>query len=203
MSSTNRGGQRSPSDNYSTPSWCTRRILEAVSLPGGVWLDPGAGSGKIIRAVNAVRSDVVWDAVEVRDECLPDLVSAGATTMITSFLEFGALSLPRRPDIILTNPPYRLAEEFIDLCLPLAKVATVMLLRLNYLGSQRRSDFMRRFPPDVFILPNRPAFTTNKKGKMSTDSIEYAWFYWPSGKPRQSGSIRVLASTSKTERDEG
>jgi hypothetical protein len=202
MSSTNRGGQRSPADNYETPTWCTRRLLEAVDLPGGVWLDPGAGTGKIIRAVNDIRKDVTWDAVEIRDECRDPLVLTGAKVMISDFLDYGSKSLWREPDVVCTNPPYRLAGEFLEMCLPLAKI-TVMLLRLNYLGSEKRSSFMRSFTPDVYILPNRPPFTVNKKGKMSTDSIEYAWFVWHGATPRREGKIRVLASTPKGERDQG
>ena len=48
------------------------------------------------------------------------------------------------------------------------------LLRINFLGSQKRYDFWQQFPPDgLYVLSKRPSFT----GK-GTDSIDYAWFVW-------------------------
>ncbi len=32
------------------------------------------------------------------------------------------------------------------------------LLRLNFLGADERSDFWREYPPDIYVLPNRPSF---------------------------------------------
>ena len=69
MSSTKRGGQRSPADNYPTPPWCVYRFLEkGPELPGGLWYEPCAGDGSIIRSVNDRRSDVNWAATEIRPE---------------------------------------------------------------------------------------------------------------------------------------
>ena len=53
MSSTHRGAERRPADFYATPHWTVRRLLEALPLPGGVWFEPCAGEGDIIKAVNA------------------------------------------------------------------------------------------------------------------------------------------------------
>jgi hypothetical protein len=56
MSSTNRGAAREPADNYPTPSWCVRRLLEAVELPPGRWLEPACGeSGPRARPM-----DLAW-----------------------------------------------------------------------------------------------------------------------------------------------
>jgi hypothetical protein len=91
----------------------------------------------------------------------------------------------RRFAVAITNPPFRLAQEFIDAALACAD-HVVMLLRLNYLASKGRWPFMSRHTPDVYVLPNRPSFTGGK-----TDSIEYAWFVWRPG-PRSEGRLRVL-----------
>ena len=68
-----------------------------------------------------------------------------------------------------------------------------MLLRLNFLGSQERSDYLREHMPDIYVIPNRPSFTGGK-----TDSIEYAWFVWSKyndyGK-NSSGKIVILETT--------
>lgn len=187
MSATNRGGKRSPADFYATPEWCVRRLVEAVELPGGDWLEPAAGEGAIIRAV--ARSDVDWTAWELRQETRAGLAAAvpAGRVHIGDFLapearrEVGR----RRFAVAITNPPFRLAQEFIDACLPVAD-HVVMLLRLNYLASKSRWAFMSSHTPDVYVLPSRPSFTG-----AGTDSIEYAWFVW-GVKRRREGRVRVL-----------
>ena len=51
-----------------TPSFVVDRLIEEVELPGGIWLEPSAGNGNIIKAVNAKRKDVVWHACEIQDK---------------------------------------------------------------------------------------------------------------------------------------
>jgi len=98
-------------------------------------------------------------------------------------------------DVVLTNPPFMLAQEVLEKSLKLAKVVA-LLLRLNYLESEKRASFLRDFVPDVYVLPNRPSFI----GGGRTDSIAYAWFVWNISKKNKSGSLQILASTPKTER---
>ena len=199
MSSTNRGGVRSPADFYPTPAWCVARLLEATDLPGGHWLEPCAGDGAILRAVNAVRGDLRWSAVELRPACAPALRQAlGPQGRLHTGSLFSAQDfLAQDPaSVLITNPPFRLAREV--LALGLAQDATVvLLLRLNFLASAGRAEQMRRHAPDVYVLPNRPSFA----GGGRTDSVEYGWFVWPRGqRERSSGSLQVLAPTPARER---
>jgi hypothetical protein len=78
-------------------------------------------------------------------------------------------------DLIFTNPPYSLAEEIITHALETwSKATVVMLLRLNFLGSQKRKPFWDKHPvSEIYVLSKRPSFT----GK-GTDATEYAWFVW-------------------------
>ena len=197
MSSTNRGSQRNRADNYPTPTWCVRRLLEAVKLPGGTWLEPTAGAGAIIEGVNAVRDDIEWTAVELRSECrgpLGKLVGDTRRVHIADFTEFSPAGV-KEPNVVITNPPYLHAMPIVEHALGFGGLV-VMLLRLNFLSSGTRAEFLRRHPPDVYVLPNRPSFTASGK----TDSIEYAWFVWNPGRRRRKGAIHVLAPTSKDER---
>lgn len=56
MSSTNRNSNtRRADDAYYTPAWCVRALLRTIgTLPGGLWLEPAAGTGAIARAVGEV-----------------------------------------------------------------------------------------------------------------------------------------------------
>lgn len=201
MSSTNRGGLRSEADDYSTPEWAVRRLLDVYRPPAGpgVWLEPAAGEGNIIRVVNEILPSVRWLACELRSECHQHLVTATGDprrVFITNFIT----NPPRIPEgkrieVIITNPPYRLAAEFIAQSFALAE-EVVMLLRLNYLGSDHRAEFLRHYPPDVYVLPNRPSF----KGNGKTDSPEYAWFVFRPCEKREVGELMILPSTPPEQR---
>lgn len=200
MSATNRGGQRSEADFYATPAWCVRRLLERVQLPGGDWLEPGAGNGSIIRAVRSVRRDASWTAVELRPEAWVEASArgaGGAAWYVGDFLgPWPGSTAKMRFDVAIGNPPYSLALPFIERAMHYARVV-VFLLRLDFLGSRGRAAFMRKTQPSVYVLPDRPSF----RGK-GTDSNEYAWFVWGFDAIPQ---IHVLDLTSpeEMERDRG
>lgn len=183
MSATGRSGERVEADYYPTPAWCVHRLLEAVRLPGGAWLEPCVGDGAICKAVARDRTDVLWTTYDIR----PD--SCAAT--VGDFL--GVHSPDDRPwaSVCLTNPPYSLAMEFVQHAMKHAHVVA-MLLRLNFLGSEGRAEFFRAHPPSVYVLPNRPSFVNGR-----TDACEYAWFVWGL---HPTPEIRVLATTPKSER---
>lgn len=177
MSSTNRGAKRRTNDDYPTPGWVTRAILPYLSLWGRI-LEPACGEGAIVRELLAAgASDML--AFDLHRSLAEDLLaSAGGWTGGPPAVDFFDSGVPAPHDLIITNPPYRLALEFVQRAIELrAQGGTVcMLLRLNFLGSQKRAPWMRENMPQIYILPKRPSFT----GK-GTDSCEYAWMVWRDG----------------------
>jgi len=192
MSSTNRGGKRTPADFYPTPAWCIRRIVEAVDLPGGDWLEPGAGDGAVIRTVNQYRDDVNWFALDIVETMCEEVRKIDPPVRIAC-RDFIEAPITRRYSVAITNPPYFLAEQFLCKCLQIAD-NVVFLLRLNFLASAKRSGLMRINTPDVYILPNRPSFSGH-----GTDSVECAWFHFHDN-PRSSGKLVILPPTPASER---
>ena len=212
MSATNRtSGQRNISDLYETPPWVVDRFLDYFEqegndlLPGGRWLEPGAGSGAIIRAVNNRRNDVRWSAVEILPELEKDLRPVCEDVYIGDFL---GMSVDRfggeQFKVALGNPPYSLAWDFVQRSMRLAE-QTAVLLRLNFWESAERREFLAEYPPDTFVLPQRPCFALNKHGKPGSDATAYAWFlfqsydYYDLNRPT-AGHIRVLGETPALER---
>jgi hypothetical protein len=190
MSATNRSKVRRPNDFYSTPISPIHRLLDEVKLPGGHWLEPSAGTGALIQGVNSHNTVTpTWDACELSFWAYQALKPLSNNLIIGDFLktdfEVGKYS------VIITNPPYSKATEFIKKGLSLKPQVLVYLLRLNFLGSQKRCSFLRKHTPDIWVLSERPGFTNNGK----TDATEYAWFcFYPY--ERDVGQIRVL-NTSK------
>lgn len=194
MSATGRGAVRRPFDFYGTPSWCVTRLLEAVALPGGAWLEPSAGDGAIIRAVNTARSDVRWYAAELREECKEPLRALTPMLRIGDFLADYVEWATFRCDVAILNPPFTHAQAFIKRCKGLADWVCA-LERLNFLEGEERNEWLRADAPDVYVLPNRPSFTGE-----GTDATAYAWFVWTPERGRAEGRMRVLPTTPASER---
>lgn len=132
------------------------------------------------------KGKLVWAARVTNRMRLP--APDGVTLVYQDFLKLDWKS--PMPDVLITNPPFSLAIEFIEHSMRLFPGAYLaFLLRLNFLGAQARSAFWRRHAPDVYVMPKRPSFTPDGK----TDSTEYAWFVWPGGKhDRTAGRLEVL-----------
>ena len=148
MSATGRSNVREQHDEdfYGTPAWCTRAILRILGEPHPV-LDPCAGE----RAILDVCDDV-WD----RQHTGFDLVDRGRPSISVR----DALSPEpwgHSHGIVVTNPPYKLALEFVQRAI--VEVPTVaMLLRLPFLESVERQAFHQKHPADIYILSKRPSF---------------------------------------------
>ena len=78
-----------------------------------------------------------------------------------------------KPDIIITNPPFKLALEFLQKSLQEADVC-IYLLRLEFLESKKRREFHQANPPtNLIILSERPSFVAG-----GTDKTAYAWYVY-------------------------
>lgn len=178
MSSTNRKGnnpKRATLDYYPTPSWAVHRFLEACPLPGGFWLEPCAGDGAIIKAVNSHRNDIAWAANEIQPDMIPKLEAIPNVCTPVLCSDFLTSSVQQQDfQVVITNPPFTLALECVKKSLELGAEYVVFLLRLNFLASKGRSQFMKEHTPDIYVLSTRPAFTSDGQ----RDSIDYAWFVW-------------------------
>jgi hypothetical protein len=93
--------------------------------------------------------------------------------------------------VCITNPPYSIAEEVTRKCQVIAEI-TVLLLRVNFLASGERAEWLKAWTPDVYVIPNRPSF----RGK-GTDSTEYAWFVFDRRRRTGAGQLSILATTPK------
>lgn len=161
MSATNRGAERAPNDFYETPEWLTRAILPHLPKPAGV-LEPAAGRGAIARVVQSY-----WPTATVHQG---DLAPQSADIQQSNFLAYSASR--GLYDLVITNPPYSLAQAFVEKALTAAPVVA-MLLRVNFLGGQKRAAWLRANTPACFVTPRRPSFVGGK-----TDATEYAWLVW-------------------------
>lgn len=185
MSSTTpliRGGNGR--DDFPSPRWPVHRLLEAYQLPGGVWLEPCAGEGSIIKAVNEFRSDVIWLANEINPGCESSLLAIPNmhAVAVSDARQLTLACAP--PAVIITNPPFMYAEEILERCLSI-KSLTIFLKRIDWCTGPR-AEIYRQLSPSLYALPNRPSFTDDGK----TDSSDYAWHVFDG-----LGKFKVLKNT--------
>ena len=156
MSSTNRGAERRLHDMYATPAPAIDALLNVLQYsPLHHFHEPCRGDGAIYDRIQCLRSHCE----------------------ITEGIDYLTHSPTLHYDLIITNPPFSLALEFLQKSLSEADTV-IYLLRLNFLGSQKRRAFWQaNRPSHVLVLSKRPSFTDDG----STDSIEYAWFCWDRG----------------------
>lgn len=85
---------------------------------------------------------------------------------------------------IITNPPYKYAQEFIEHALELIPEGNkvVMFLKVQFLEGQKRRDlFMLNPPKTVYVSSSRLACAKNGDFKDVTRAVAYAWFVWEKG----------------------
>ena len=202
MSSTGRSDVRHVNDFYTTPSWCVEAIAKYIQRdmvtklaypPAFKIIDPGAGCGNITFALHETLGEEIKGRVYEGIERVPiqyslvendlGLVSQlmqnakdkGYNKDLVSNMDFFQWSENETFNYAIGNPPYNLAMEFVEKALKVS-LNVIFLLRIDFLGSLKRGKWYRNVvgEPDIYVLERRPSFT----GDGSTDSNNYAWFWW-------------------------
>lgn len=173
MSITRNASRTGTYDVFTTRAWCVEALLPRLDLSSGHIIEPAAGDGAILhvlRDAGVPRERLV--AFEVRPECMPalePLVGRAACPRDTITWVAEAVAAGRKIDVaslVITNPPFRLLDgrdgvvAFADACRHLLAPGGTLALfvRLGLLSAGRRAAWFRANPPDVAILPKRPAF---------------------------------------------
>jgi hypothetical protein len=160
-------------DLYETPPEAVRALLKVESFSSAI-LEPACGrSGNIVRVLREAGHKVIaTDLVNYPFE-FPE-----ASGGIDFLMERHA---PAGVETIITNPPFMHADDFVRHALELVP-RVVMILRLAYLESQRRSDILDDGRlARVYPFANRVRFFRDgckEQENGSGAAIAFAWFVW-------------------------
>lgn len=85
-------------------------------------------------------------------------------------------------DAVVTNPPFKYAQEFVEKSLKLAPLVC-MFLKLSFLESRKRVKFFSENPPsNVCVFIDRiPCSKNGNFYKNESNPICYSWFIWKRG----------------------
>lgn len=168
---------RQAEDWYVTPPECTTGILGVETFRQSIW-EPACGDGAISEVLKEKGHKVLST----------DLIDRGYISG-KGGMDFLKTSInPGYSFDIVTNPPYKLAEQFIDHAHHLGAGKVAMLLRLAFLEGVGRRDrlFASRPPARVWVMSKRPTLWhgADPAGRKTTGgATAYAWFVWEPVKP--------------------
>ena len=177
MSRRRSGYERKPRDFYSTPAWVTEELMKNVALPPVV-LEPACGDGAISR---------VLTAAGVHRVVCTDIEPGPSVDAITSdFLTvgYGITDDDREIGGIVTNPPFGLADDFVELSIQRMRRGAgmvAMLLPADWDHAAKRWHLFGGCPQFArkVILTKRIRWmegTADDKGKQPMNN--HAWYIW-------------------------
>jgi hypothetical protein len=164
-------------DDFPTPPWATRALIEHVIGTKAVerksCLEPACNRGFMARPLSEyfkiVRSS--------------DVVSYGFGEK-SNFLnsEYEASSY----DWVITNPPFKLAEAFIEEGLRVAKVGVAVLVRTVFVESVGRYERLFSInPPWRFAqFVERVPMVKGRVDKSASTATGYCWLVWHKEAPQ-------------------
>lgn len=163
---------RPENDFYPTSPEATLALLAKETFEGSIW-EPAAGDGAICKVlIEQGYTDILAS----------DLIDRGYGDAPHDFLTSDWTA-----DNVVTNPPFTLAQQFVEKALeatkhnPTGKV--VMLCKLVFLEGQKRKAFFENTPlARVHVFSKRVQFyREGERGKLGTSMIAFAWFVWEHG----------------------
>ncbi len=166
-------------DDFPTPPWATRALCEWLLERGAARKDqscrePAANRGYMVRALGEYFGVILASDIQdygagfaVRDYVFP-LDTDWATT-----------------DWTITNPPFTLAEHFIEKALALSRSGVAVILRSAFLeGKGRYERLFRTTPPsDVLQFAERVPMVQGKVDIEAVSATSYMWLVWRKGVP--------------------
>lgn len=160
-------------DDFPTPPWATRALCEFLRREGqdtGAMIvrEPAANRGYMVRPLRESFGRV--EASDVHDY--------GMGWAVEDYLFPG--NGERVVNWVITNPPFRLAVEFIDKALRTTLDGVAVIVRAAFLEGIGRYGrlFACRPPTDVLQFTERVVM---HKGRLSADgstATAYAWLVW-------------------------
>src|SRR5262249_40403838 len=159
-------------DAYGTPPVAVEALLRVEPLPHRLW-EPAAGRGNIVDVLRARGHTVIGS----------DLVDFGRPDFFSRPDFFMEGKVPDGWEAIVSNPPFRLAGQFVAHALDLCP-RVVMLLRLAFLESERRCGILEgRGLARVHVFRKRLPMMHRDQwaGPKASSAMPFAWFVWDRG----------------------
>ena len=182
-------------DDFPTPPWATRALLEHVvenvgELRSQTCLEPACGVGHMAKVLEEYFGFV--SASDVHPYGYGDSVDFPSHPVkVGSF------------DWIITNPPFRLGEDFIVKSLAVARVGVAMLTRTVFIESIGRYSriFSVTPPTKVAQFVERVPMVKGRLDPKASTATGYCWLVWEKRKRTQARLVWIPPCRKELERE--
>lgn len=159
-------------DDFPTPPWATRALVEHVignksALAAMTCLEPACGAGHMSKVLKEYFS-------LVHDADVQDYGYGKVRDFLTHPYAAGAY------DWVITNPPFRLAQQFVLRSLTVARAGVAILARTVFLESAGRyRAIFESTPPTTFAqFVERVPMVKGRLDKSAVTATGYCWLLW-------------------------
>ena len=164
--------ERQSHDYYATEPKAVKLLLQLEKFEGGIW-ECACGEGHLSEEMKRLGHNVFSS----------DIVNRGYADEIIDFLGIEN-NTPTNYNII-TNPPYKYANQFIlkSLSLMQENKKLALFLPIRYLEGKERKNIFKNHPPKtIYVSSSRLKCAMNGKfEEMKGSAVSYAWFIWEKG----------------------
>jgi len=165
---------RQEQDYYATDPKAVEMLLELEKFNKKIW-EPACGEGHISEVLKNKGYTVLST----------DLIDRNYGKGNVDFLKIKENY--KWPGDIISNPPYRYAQEFVEKALSLINTnnKVAMFLKIQFLEGKKRKKLFKKYPPKIIYVsssrllcaPNGDFEKQRKKGS----AVAYCWFIWQKG----------------------
>lgn len=170
--------ERQVDDYYATEPKAVELLLEQETFHPYIW-ECACGEGHMSEILKKHGYKVT--SSDIIDRSYPG-------TKVIDFLKVTKSDLkPNIPMDIITNPPYKYAQEFIQHALDISMDGTkiAMFLKLTFLESQGRKQFFLENPfKTLYVSSSRLMCAKNgdfEKCAKNAPAVAYGWYVWVKG----------------------
>jgi len=179
-------------DDFPTPPWATRALLEHVIAKDcgrlESCLEPACGAGHMSKVLKQYFKFVYSS----------DIGDYGYGEKINFLSDRYSKT---KVDWVITNPPFRHAEEFVLRSLDIAQIGVAILARTVFLESIGRYErLFRDFPPTIFAqFVERVPMVKGRLDRTATTATGYCWLIWEKESTSQTRVVWIPPSRRSLE----
>jgi hypothetical protein len=179
-------------DDFPTPPWATRALCEFLRQRRGVPLgglrcrEPAANRGHMVAPLKEFFRSV--EAFDIHDY--------GVGFSVADYL----YPLPLgETEWTITNPPFRLAQQFIERALESSSLGVAIIVRTAFLeGVGRWRDLFTITPPsDILQFSERVVMHKGRLAPEGSTATAYCWLVWQKDRRLQPTEFHWIAPCRK------
>lgn len=103
-------------------------------------------------------------------------------------------------DWVITNPPFRLAEQFVTKAISIAKIGVAIFARTVFIESiGRYENLFSRLPPSKFAqFTERVPLLKGRLDRKATTATGYCWLVWEKGRACRAPELIWIPPVAKS-----